>query len=195
MIASAKIITLVASASIVAACHSSKPGADASAHSGGIDSSSSVAVVAPAVTGGKRPSAVVAKTRIYKTNGDYNDNVPVTLNADGTAVVSYPAPSDLAGASPVSIRDGYLLDRRGVGKNTAFTRYTYTEYSRFSQPPAPEELLKAVIPGAKVIEIIEMPFATGTPDAASRCDSLIVAGFPGCSRIYPTVPQLTITRE
>ncbi len=180
MIASAKIIALIASASIVAACHSSKPGAD---------------VAVPIVTGGKQPSAVVAKTRIYKTNGDYADNVPVTLNADGTAVVSYPAPTDLAGASPVPLRDGYLLDRRGVGKNTAFTRYTYAEYSRFSQPPTPEELLKAVIPEAKVIEIVEMPFATGVLDAASRCDSLIAAGLSGCTRIYPTVPQLTITRK
>ncbi len=180
MIASAKIIALIASASIVAACHSSKPGGD---------------VAVPIVSGGKQPSAVVAKTRIYKTNGDYADNVPVTLNADGTAVVSYPAPTDLAGASPVPLRDGYLLDRRGVGKNTAFTRYTYAEYSRFSQPPTPEELLKAVIPEAKVIEIVEMPFATGVLDAASRCDSLIAAGLSGCTRIYPTVPQLTITRK
>ena len=36
------------------------------------------------------------KAVIYKTNGDYNDNVPVNLNADRTSFVSYPDPSDVS---------------------------------------------------------------------------------------------------
>ena len=39
------------------------------------------------------------KAHIYKTNGNYNDNVPVTMNADGSQLISYPAPSDISSAS------------------------------------------------------------------------------------------------
>ena len=180
MTVSIRIMTLVASASLVAGCHGAKPGAGDNA--GGTFESAPIsapATVTP-TRGGGRPASMVAMTHIYKTNGDYADCVPVTLNASGTEVVSFPSPSDLTDATPVKLADGYLLDRRGVGVNTAFTRYTYAEYSKLSQAPSPEELLKSVIPGAKVTEIVEMPFAAGAPDAASRCDALIRQGLPGC---------------
>lgn len=70
--------------------------------------------------------AVMPKARIYRTNGDYRDKVPVNLDAARSTVVSYPAPTDLT-ALPVQLADGYLLDLRGIGPNTAFTSYTYAE--------------------------------------------------------------------
>lgn len=88
---------------------------------------------------------------IYKTNGDYRDNVPVTLNAAGTALVSFPAPSDLTDLStPLPLADGYLLDRRGVSENSRFTRYTYARYRALPAPPAPATLIDSIIPGARV---------------------------------------------
>ncbi len=176
----AKIMTLVASASLMAGCHSAKPGAGESSGDTFESAPISAPVTVNPMRGGGRPASMVAMTHIYKTSGDYADRVPVTLNAAGTEVVSFPSPSDLIDATPVRLADGYLLDRRGVGVNTAFTRYTYAEYGKLSQPPTPDELLKSVIPGAKVTEIVEMPFAAGAPDAASRCDALIREGLPGC---------------
>lgn len=174
------ILTLLASAPLLVSCHGAKQE---------IASTDTAVAASPVVIGGKRPAqAVVAKTRIYKTNGDYTNLVPVTLNAARTAVVSFPAPTDLVNAAPISLSDGFLLDRRGVGVNTAFTSYTYSDYSQMKNPPSPAELLAAVIPGAKVTEIIEMPFAVGAPDAVEKSDSLIAAGFPGCTRIYPASP-------
>ncbi len=91
---------------------------------------------------------------IYKTNGDYTDNVPVTLNAAGTALVSFPAPSDLTDLStPLPLADGYLLDRRGVSMNTRFTRYTYDSYRALAAPPSPATLIDSIIPGARVTEL------------------------------------------
>lgn len=140
---------------------------------------------------GPAVSGAVAMTRIYKTNGDYADKVPVTLNAARTAVVSYPAPTDVAGAAPVKLGGGYLLDRRGVGANTAFTRWTYDEYSEFSAAPSPEEIMGNILPAARVIEVYSMPFVSGTPDAQARCDSLIASGLPGCTLVY-SAPVLNL---
>lgn len=103
--------------------------------------------------------------RIYRTNGDYTDNVPVQLNEAGDALVSFPAPSDLTpNQRPIPLADGYLLDRRGVGLNTVFTRYTYTEYAKLKEVPSPRELMDAIIPGSRVISVRTLPI---TPSQAA----------------------------
>lgn len=142
----------------------------------------------PVVIGGKRPSvspaAVVPMARIYKTDGDYASLVPVSFDQRQKRLISYPAPSDLAGGEPVRLSGGYLLDRRGVSANTAFTRWTYREYSAMESAPTASEIVAAIVPGARVTEIYQMPFAASAPDAAARCDSLIAEGLPGCRLIY-----------
>lgn len=146
------------------------------------------------VMGGKTPSAspskAVAMARIYKTDGDYADRVPVTLDSGHKRLVSFPAPSDLAGGEPLRLSDGFLLDRRGVSAATAFTRWTYREYAAMESAPAPDEIMAAIIPGARVTEIYQMPFPAGEPDAAARCDSLIAAGLPGCRLVYSLPKKL-----
>ena len=123
-------------------------------------------------------AAVMIKAYIYKTNGNYADNVPIAVK-DGK-LISYPAPSDLADRSePVALDGGYLLDRRGVGPDTRFTTYTYGDYAAMQAPPSESALMAAIIPDARVTEIVEMPFPY-TPDCASQCNELIAAGLPGC---------------
>lgn len=86
---------------------------------------------------------------IYKTNGDYYNNVPVIMNNDRTAIVSYPAPTDLSYGGklrlPTRLVDGYLLDNRGIGPNVAFLSYTYQEYSKMKEAPSMEELMSHII--------------------------------------------------
>ncbi len=98
---------------------------------------------------------MIPKAVVYKTNGDYNQYVPITLNASRTEVISYPAPTDLRETSmPVELCNGWLLDRRGgIGDNTAFTDYTYEQYMQLSAAPSVEELLKHVQPDARVTEV------------------------------------------
>lgn len=112
----------------------------------------------PAVVSTK-PSAYVPKAVIYRTNGDYNQNVPVTLNASRTAIVSYPGPSDVSESStPVALGDGWLLDRRGgVGLNTAFTRYTYSQYAKLTEVPSASDLMSSILPEARVTEVKTLP--------------------------------------
>jgi S-methylmethionine-dependent homocysteine/selenocysteine methylase len=86
---------------------------------------------------------------IYKTKQDYFQNVPVVLNEDKTSVVSFPAISDLmrnnAFTYPTLLENEFLLDNRGIAKNTAFITLTYEEYSRLEKTPTVDEILKLIL--------------------------------------------------
>lgn len=174
-----KIIAVTAVAFCAAACSVNKT-------SGGRDSGGyAVGVVSSNRIIGSGPSAALPKAIVYKTNGDFLHNVPITLSADRKEIISYPAPSDISEASlPVQLDEGYLLDRRGIGPNTAFTVYTYKEYSELKSAPSLKELKKAVIGGAEVIEIIALPMSVGNAaENIPACNRLIKDGFPGCEII------------
>lgn len=130
--------------------------------------------------------AVMPKAVIYRTSGDYNMNVPVTLNESGTALVSYPAPSDVAhGQTPIPLADGYLLDRRGIGRNTAFTSYTYSEYAALKAAPSPQELMKSIIPGARVTEAVRLPMTATTAEAdTAAVNAMIRGGLKNCTVVF-----------
>ncbi len=97
----------------------------------------------------QKPVAALAPVIIYKTKADYSHLVPVTLNETGDKVVSYPAPSDLYSngilAIPVQLDKGYLLDIRGVHPHTAFTSYTYENYSQLESAPSVQDLLNSIV--------------------------------------------------
>ena len=86
---------------------------------------------------------------VYKTTKDYVNKVPITLNDTKDRILSYPAVADLVYQGelvlPVRLKDGYLLDRRGINANSVFTSYTYEEYSRMTSPPSLEELFNSII--------------------------------------------------
>lgn len=135
-------------------------------------------------------AAAVLRARIYRTNADVAAYVPVTVSPDGKTLLSYPAPTDVdpATATPVALPDGWLLDRRGVGGDTRFTRWTYAEYSALPAPPSPAEILGNLIPGVRVSQVVELPFAAGSPDAVTLASDLIAAGLPDC-RVVWTLPE------
>jgi hypothetical protein len=90
-----------------------------------------------------------APITVYKTVADFYYNVPVGLNEARDQIVSYPTPSDLyiegELALPVRLRKGYLLDRRGLHANSAFTSYTYEEYARMESAPSLQELFDHIV--------------------------------------------------
>lgn len=104
-------------------------------------------------------NSAIPKAVIYRTNGDYADNVPVNLNESRTSLVSYPAPSDITSHSaPVPLGDGWLFDRRGgVGINTVFLNYTYSQYAALKYTPSSTQLMQAIIPGSGVTQSILTP--------------------------------------
>ena len=128
--------------------------------------------------------AALPNACIYRTSIDVDAYVPVTVNpVDGT-LVSYPAPTDITGASmPVVLKDGWLLDRRGISPNTRFVRYTYSQYHDLSEAPSPAKLLESIIPDARVTEIVELPYKIGTVTPA-QADSIIAGGLQRCEVTY-----------
>ncbi len=130
--------------------------------------------------------AAIPYALVYRTNGDYRDNVPVTLSDDGMSIVSFPAPMDVASGkvSPVVLDKGYLLDRRGIGASTAFLNYTYEEYARLEEVPSVEELMKHIIAGSAVVELYRLPVkAMDAVMNPKRCNEYVNNGFKECTKL------------
>lgn len=86
---------------------------------------------------------------VYKTKADYSKNIPVILSQDKSRIVSYPDVKDvyIEGqlAYPTGLKDGYLLDNRGIDANVAFLSVTYEEFSKMQKTPPADELLKLIV--------------------------------------------------
>ena len=109
--------------------------------------------------------AAMPRARVYRMNGNYADNVPVGTDGNGR-IISYPAPSDVSAASrPMQLAGGWWLDRRGVGRHTVFTRFTYEEYAVLPQSPSVAQLREAIIPGARVTAVEELPWTLREAEA------------------------------
>lgn len=94
---------------------------------------------------------------VYKTKTNYNNLVPVLLSDDKSEIISYPHPRDLkvgnALALPTLLKDGYLLDNRGIGANVAFLSLTYEEYSKLETAPSLKELYELILDKDPLIEL------------------------------------------
>lgn len=125
------------------------------------------------------------RAQVYRTNGDYLNNVPIQVSADGKTVISFPAPSDITASSmPLTLAGGWLLDRRGVSENTRFTRYTYAQYMALKEVPTVSELLASVIPGARITEMYALTCTTQEALAdTAAVNQIIQDGFKGCREI------------
>lgn len=120
--------------------------------------------------------AFLPRAVVYRTNGDYDDCVPVTLDATRTSVVSYPAPTDVTEASvPLVMADGWLLDRRGgISMNSAFLDWTYAQYAAMPHAPSIAEIMAHIIPEARVTAIRTLPLtATEALADTARVNAII----------------------
>lgn len=129
----------------------------------------------------KLPRAV-----IYKTDGNYDDLVPVTMDAARTVILSYPAPTDIydgtAYRKPTKLIDGYLLDNRGITRNTVFLDYTYEEYAKLDPYPTAESLSGHIKVKYPLVEMYLVE-RTAQPDKVAYYNSVIKSGFPNCEKI------------
>lgn len=108
------------------------------------------------MAGGGDASALPRATA-FRMNGNYADKVGVTLNPDGS-LAYYPAPTDITPMSaPAEIGDGWWLNRQGISGNSVFTKWTFSEYAALKSTPTKEEILAAIIPGASVTEMVQLP--------------------------------------
>jgi len=136
----------------------------------------------------------MAPILVYKTKKDYSKNVPVILNSFKTEILSYPHPSDVYFqgklAYPTPLKNGYLLDNRGIGSNVAFLNFSYETYSRLKNAPTKEELLRNLLDKNPLLEMWECGSRESELDV-SEINKLIDQGFPGCKQLVK-VYQVTI---
>jgi len=123
---------------------------------------------------------------VYKTTGNFDDYVPVIMNVEKTKIVTYPAPTDLfykgVLAKPTILKNGYLLDNRGITENVVFLNYTYEAYSKLKEAPALNELLKNIKEKYPLKELIYCGLRYQYKNEVKELNVLIDAGFPNCKR-------------
>lgn len=146
------------------------------------------------VNGAATHGQAVAQPRavVYRTVGDYRNLVPVTMATNGKTIASFPDPTDVRGCAPIELRDGYLLDRRGVSERTAFLDYTYEQYAALSTPPTLAELQRHIVDASPMAELYRLPISSSEAQAdTARCNAIIAGGFKDCtsSRKMPALDR------
>lgn len=113
---------------------------------------------APGIT---RPVNAIPKATAFRMSGDYADHVAISIDNNGT-ITYFPAPTDISvNSAPISLAEGWWLNRQGIGINSVFTKYTFAEYAALPAVPSIEQLKEAIIPGARVTQITTLPFTIG----------------------------------
>lgn len=147
------------------ACSSQKKNAESAS-----DSSSEPVVQQIVHPRKPNPISYIPKATAFKMNGDYADNVAITLNENGS-IAYYPAPSDITESSrPIDLGNGWWLNRQGISDRSVFTRFTFDEYSKLKKAPSAKELKESVIPGSCITIMQELPFNIN--EAQNHIDSL-----------------------
>jgi hypothetical protein len=138
----------------------------------------------------KADNQTVQMTRpivIYKTVKDYSSYVTVIMNDEKTKIVSYPHPSDLYFegklSTPIALKNGYWLDVRGITKNVVFLKFTYQEYSKFTEVPSIELLTSSILEKNPLVELVYCPNAGYESSALiTNLNTLIEKGLHGCQK-------------
>jgi len=124
---------------------------------------------------------------VYKTTEDFDDYVPVIMNKERTEISNYPAPTDLFYegklAKPTILKNGYLLDNRGINENVVFLNYTYEVYSQLKEAPALNEMLKNIKEKYPLKELIYCGSRYYLKDEMKELNAIIDAGFPDCKKV------------
>ena len=105
------------------------------------------------------------------------NHVPVALSEDGSAIISYPDPTDLRtpGGPPIptKLEQGWLLDRRGIGMNSAFLEMTYADYAALVDPPSMVELEAALLDREPITDMCDCGPRTAFMDPVAELDRII----------------------
>ncbi len=116
-------------------------------------------------------------TLVYKTRADYSNNVPIILSDDKKKIIAFPDPVDVfingKYPTPTVLKNGYLLDNRGIGKNVAYLKMTYAEYARLPQPPSGEEMFAMIIDKEPLTELCNCGNRNTIKNPEQRMNQLI----------------------
>lgn len=117
---------------------------------------------------------------VYLTTSDFRENVPVQLDDEGKSIVSYPHPSDLSVDGhlklPTTLKNGYLLDNKGINENVAFLKISYATYAKLEQAPALAELNKGILERSPFLELCDCGLRSAFTDIEAQLNQLIERG-------------------
>ena len=117
------------------------------------------------------------RTILYKTKDKYYDKVPVVLSDNKRRIISYPHPKDVFYkgklATPTRLINGYLLDNRGIGKNTAFLQFTYEHYAQLETAPELKDMENMIIDKDPIIELCDCGNRNQFKDEVEELNQLI----------------------
>lgn len=118
------------------------------------------------------------QTLVYKTKKDYSNNVPVLLSDDKMSIASYPDPKDFKNKTPkpTKLKNGYLLDNRGIGLNVAYLKLTYAQYAALPKAPSKDELMQMIIDKDPLTELINCGNRYAFKDVVTDLNTLIQSG-------------------
>jgi hypothetical protein len=123
---------------------------------------------------------------IYKTKGDYVNNVPVIMNDNKDMIVAYPSPKDVyfngVLALPDKLKHGYYVDNIGITKNSVFTSFTFDEYSKLETAPKLDDLMKSIIDNDPFLEIYDCGVKANL-QKRNDLNKLIDSKFRNCKRL------------
>jgi len=119
---------------------------------------------------------------------DFSKNVPVILSEDKSRISSYPGRTDIkygnSFAYPTILREGFLLDNRGINEHVAFLDYTYEEYGKLEKNPGADELLGHIIEYDPLVEMYSCGVRYEYKNLVDELNDIIAAGkFEGCVRL------------
>jgi hypothetical protein len=121
---------------------------------------------------------------VYKTTKNYDKNVAIYLSEDKMRIVGYPDPTDVSAKSyPAPLKDGYLLDNRGIGVNTAFISITYEEYAALRKVPSIAELDSMIIDRNPILEMYNCSNCAGHSRNIDDLNQIIDKKFEGCRKL------------
>ncbi len=140
-----------------------------------------------------------APALVYKTRADYFDRVPVGMNAEKDRIISYPDPTDLydgnTPALPTRLKNGYLLDNRGIGTNVAFLTYTYAAYSALSKVPTLNQLTDSLLDRNPLTELWDCGARSQFKNEVEALNALIDRGFPTCKALIEVMPVIQYKKQ
>jgi hypothetical protein len=117
---------------------------------------------------------------VYKTKLDYSKNIPVVLSDDQTRIISYPDVKDIyykdSLAYPTVLKDGFLLDNRGISPHVAFLSISYEQYSKMEKAPSSSELFELIIDKDPLIEMYQCGNRSKYSDIENDLNKLISSG-------------------
>lgn len=141
--------------------------------------------------GGESPQVVV-----YKTISDFSNYVPVIMNPEKNKIISYPAPADLVKDGliirPVQLKQGYLLDQRGINENVAYLNITLDDYTQSTRLPSPEYMLTMILEKNPLAELWYCGKESNFRNKPGELNKLIRKGFPGCRKANLVPLQIEI---